>query len=137
MLKIVLLIVGLAAYGAYSLYSSYVPRTAATETDEAPSRGLLGAGVALGAKITGLATKDMPANGCNNEALSTTNLASLLDQLPVGQATVLRQLASASSSVSSFATWYNGEEGIGLCIPSQNLLVLLPDTMSGLLLAPK
>lgn len=136
MFKILLLILGLAAYGAYSLVSSFggnPDATAAAPTSASSGLGSWALSAASGA--VGLDTAPLPTTGCQENALSRDNLAELVSALPDVQREALLALIDKGAAAVT-VQWYSGPDGVGLCLPAQGKRVLLPavvtQTISGL-----
>lgn len=72
-----------------------------------------------------LALVELPEQGCSASLLSAEKLEELLLLLPPTQSEALGKLLNASSDVWQ-ASLYQGELGAGLCLPSKNTLVVLP-----------
>ncbi|HDR9103588.1 hypothetical protein [Paraburkholderia sp. A3RO-2L] len=138
MTKIVIAILALAAYGAYCLFGSSSPSSSSPAPDAviAPaseSSGLSG-GVAslasgLVAKTAGVQMLPMPQEGCSASVIAPTKVEALVDSLPAGQRAALATLMSASSGVWTLQL-YKGSQGIGLCLPARNALMLIPSGLS-------
>ena len=132
MFKILLLILALAAYGAYTLLGKFVPgavdagvaHVASGESSASSAAG----GIAWSAfsTITGLPAVPMPDTGCQSTTLTGETVDQILESLPEGQRILLRNMLETGGTLIP-VNWYNGELGIGLCVPSLKKLVVLPD----------
>ncbi|WP_146187160.1 hypothetical protein [Novimethylophilus kurashikiensis] len=136
-----LIILGLAAFGAYSLIEKMGGPAAPAETVAAAQQeglisGLGSMALKAAASASGIKTADLPEEGCSDSAMSADNVNSLLATLPEGQSQVLSDLLSSGSTILSIQM-YSGTLGMGLCIPAKNMVVLLPQkvqqSVSGIL----
>lgn len=67
----------------------------------------------------------LPYAGCFSSLLDPTKVVELLMTLPEAQRTALATVLESSAGVWT-AQLYKGEKGVGLCLPVQGVLVLLP-----------
>ena len=67
----------------------------------------------------------LPASGCLDSLLDPSKVVELLMTLPDAQRTALATVLDASAGVWT-AQLYKGEQGAGMCLPVQGVLVLLP-----------
>lgn len=81
-----------------------------------------------------LAVVDIPAVGCSSSILPKERVAALVAALPTDQAEGLSQLLDTGSGIWQ-AQLYLGEQGIGICLPARNALVLLPSAVKTMLVA--
>lgn len=133
-MRIILLILGLALYGAYALIEdltdSREAQSAAVET--APSSllsaplELAGAAFDAATGMAGLGSDALPEYGCSESLLSVENLETLIAALPAAQQEALVQVLNLSSSVWT-AQLYVGELGYGVCLPVHDKVLLLPE----------
>lgn len=135
MFRIFLVVLGLAAYGAYSLVErmagappSDVFQEAAATTGGGLST-LGGMAVSAVANMSGLTTAALPEVGCTQNTINQENLEILLAKAPEPQREALLKLIGKSSEALTLQ-WYSGELGAGLCLPSQGRVVLLPFEIS-------
>lgn len=140
-MKLILIILALAAYGAYSLFSPgtskpKAPAQLASVQSQATSAaegvmahlGISSAAdlaATAAAKVTGLEVQEIPETGCSDSALSPSQVLELLNTMPEAQRVAVAKLLDVSSSVWS-AQLYTGEGGVGLCLPAKGKLVRLP-----------
>lgn len=136
-MKFIVLILALAAYGAYSLLASIASSNSEPSLVAAPvassPKGLLSglsstaSDFVVGAaeSVTGLEVQPLPEFGCSGSALSPSQVLALIDQLPEAQRTTLAKLLDVSSPVWS-AQLYTSEAGVGLCLPGKGKLIKLP-----------
>lgn len=137
MFKFALLFLGLAAYGAYALVER-VAGTSPVAAVEAASRASIGFGsmaVDAVANLSGLQTAALPDTGCAANALSQDNLAELLANVPAEQQEALSRAVDLGTSAMAALQLYSGDLGVGLCLPGQNKVVLLPAKVSETLAA--
>lgn len=143
MFRFLLIILGLAAFGAYSLVEKAAGPGAAQTAVRTTSEGGLMAGLgnmALSAvaNASGVDTAPLPMTGCATSALSQDNINVLLSNLPETQSAALSQLLSSGTQALT-VEWYSGELGTGLCIPATNRVVLFPpqvaQTLNALLMS--
>lgn len=127
MFKVFLVILGLAAYGAYALVGAISNRPDAPVAPQASGFGSLAWSAV--AEATGLNTVPLPETGCQENTLSQSNLIVLAAALPDEQREALLRLADLSESA-VVVQWYSGSAGVGVCLPAQNRLVLLPQQAS-------
>lgn len=137
-MKLILLILALAAYGAYSLSARFqeasLPAVGAQEstiTTGGPTglANLSDRAFSYGAEVAGLSWQPMDPVGCQNaEALTPDRLNALIDSIPVGpQRDALAQLLAKLPQVP--LQLYQGSAGTGLCISAMNRMVLLPQNL--------
>ncbi|MBU9200413.1 hypothetical protein KTD31_03470 [Burkholderia multivorans] len=136
MTKIVIAILALAAYGAYCLFGSSPAQKPAPEAVTAPTSesGVLSRGVAslasgLVAKTAGVQMLPMPEEGCSTSVIAPTQVEALVNSLPAGQREALATVMSASSGLWTMQL-YKGSQGVGLCLPTRNTLMLMPSGLS-------
>jgi hypothetical protein len=134
MFRLLLLLLGFAAYGIYSFFnhvtgSAPVDVSAAatqpaviTDTSSAGSDGLI-SGIA--STMFGFRLLPLPDTGCSPSALPPERALALIQSLPEAQQVALAKTLNASSSVWSVQL-YTGDLGTGFCLPAQDKLVLLP-----------
>lgn len=138
-MRFLLLILALAAYGAYSLLTSFTgggsaapPKTQAqakqSEHSLFSADGLTGMATHAVASAVGVGMQPLPATGCSSSFVPATQVEDLLLTLPEGQRALLAKLMVGSSAVWS-AQIYKGEHGIGLCFPGQEKLLVLPSAV--------
>lgn len=137
MFKILLLIMGLAAYGAYSLVSSFGGnQDPAAAVSTSASSGLGSWALSAAAGAAGLDTDPLPATGCQENALSRDNLAELVSALPDVQREALLALIGKGAAAVT-VQWYSGPDGVGLCLPAQGKRVLLPAVVAQVFAGPQ
>lgn len=133
MIRAIVVVIALAAYGACALLGS-VQQPPAGDTAISAASGaqdgfsLSGAAdlaATTTAKMSGLALTEMPAEGCSSSVLSPQQVVELLDRLQEPQRLALAKLLDVSSAVWT-AQVYRGADGVGLCLPTQNRLLRLP-----------
>lgn len=139
-MKIILIILALAAYGAYSLFSpaaskvppelkAVVEKPAASATAGVMEQFGLSSATDLAAtaaaKVSGLGVEPLPVSGCSESALSPSQVLDLLNTMPEAQRVAVAKLLDVSSSVWS-AQLYSGDNGMGLCLPTKGKLVRFP-----------
>lgn len=129
MFKILLVILALAIYGAHSLLASFNGNP--PPSAEAPS-GLGAMALSAVAGATGISIAPLPDTGCQDSALSQDNLTEIFATLPDVQREALSRLIDWGASVVTVQL-YTGPDGIGLCLPAQGRLVLLPARASQVL----
>ena len=137
MFRILTLVLALAAYGAYTLLHNVTGTHAAkpevASAAEAASTfsfdsaaGLVGSATEF---ATGGALQPIPNEGCSDSALPPEQVMALLDKLPDTQRAALATVLNASSTVWTVQL-YHGDQGVGLCLPTQGKLLRLPGTTS-------
>lgn len=134
MFRFFLVVLGLAGYGAYSLVERMAgaPPTEIFQEASAATGGLSNLGgmaVSAVANMSGLTTAPLPDTGCAQGALNRENLEMLLDKAPEAQREALLKLIGKGSEALPLQG-YNGDLGIGLCLPTQRQVVLLPFDIS-------
>lgn len=143
-MRFIFIILALAAYGAYSLMSSFTghgpaapastPAAVAQGQKEAAPLfsldGLTNMATNAVASAAGVGMQELPKTGCSTSVVPATQVEELLESLPEGQRELLAKLM-VSSSVLWTAQVYKGEQGVGLCFPTQEKLLLLPGAASG------
>lgn len=135
MFRFLVVVLGLAAYGAYSLVERMAgaPPTQVIQDAAASTSGgfsnLGGMAVSAVANMSGLQTAPLPDTGCAQGALNQENLEALLEKAPEPQREALLALISKGTETMTIQ-WYNGSQGVGLCLPSQNKVILLPFDIS-------
>jgi hypothetical protein len=77
------------------------------------------------AQAAGMTLVPLPNVGCFSSLLDPAKVVELLMTLPDAQRTALATVLDASAGVWT-AQLYKGEQGAGLCLPVQGVLVLLP-----------
>lgn len=77
------------------------------------------------ASAAGLNIVSMPSTGCSNSLLAPERVMELLAILPDAQRAALVTVLDASAGVWT-TQLYKGSLGVGICIPTQQALVLLP-----------
>ena len=77
------------------------------------------------AQAAGMTLVPLPASGCFDSLLDPSKVVELLMTLPEAQRTALATVLDASAGVWT-AQLYKGEQGAGMCLPVQGVLVLLP-----------
>lgn len=142
--KIILMVLGLAVFGAHSLVerfapaptaaaeSSYAASERATEDPVAPSVKSLAATLTestVGAMLqsAGLNLQGHPAGGegCSQSILSADQLQELMAFLPPQQQDVLGKVLNTSAPIWT-TQLYAGRQGYGVCLPMQEKVLLLP-----------
>lgn len=123
--------ISLALCFAASL-TACVPTTAPDGTEISPSSAgyaLAAAGnLALSAaQAAGLQVAALPSSGCSTSLLDPNKVVELLMALPEAQRTALATVLDASSGVWT-AQLYKGDQGAGLCLPVQQVVILLPSS---------
>lgn len=138
MFFILLVFVALALYGGFAILEDLgASPTAAPnpEADGATSTPVSGLGplgdfaVRSVAGAAGVSLSGLPDEGCSTSMLSPVQVEELVMSLPEPQQIALAKVLTASASVWT-AQAYRGEKGVGLCLPQQNTLVLLPAGMA-------
>lgn len=139
MLKILLIVLALAAYGASSIFDKFSSPDAAAEAEAtessapaAPSllSSVTSMAVSAVSSASGVNIAAMPEEGCAAGALSEDKLAELFNSLPESQAELLRQLVDNSGASNLTVEWYSGELGTGVCVPAKQLVFLIPPTLT-------
>jgi len=77
------------------------------------------------AQAAGMQLAPVPAVGCSASLLAPERVVELLQALPDAQRTALATVLDVSAGVWT-AQLYKGELGAGLCLPVQQVVVLLP-----------
>lgn len=77
------------------------------------------------AAAAGMQFGPLPSEGCSTSLLEPAKVVELMQQLPEAQQTALATVLSASSGVWTVQL-YQGSQGVGMCLPVQQMLVLLP-----------
>lgn len=132
-MRILLVILSLALYGAYSLIerltdvsaAERAPTTATAFGPLAVAEDLAGATFNTVTSMAGLETGSLPESGCSESLLSAENLEQLISVLPEPQQVAMAQVLNMSSSVWT-AQLYTGTYGYGLCLPVHQRVILLP-----------
>lgn len=140
-MRFIVILLGLALYGLYALMSDVgaqfegkstgnspsaqvsTPPTGTSNTAESPL-GMVGSMVS---GITGVKAFAIPATGCSTSALPPEKVLELLNTVPEAQRGAVAKLLDSSSTVWS-AQAYTGPEGMGFCLPTKDLVVVLPHT---------
>lgn len=137
MLKILLIVLALAAYGASSLFekfSSPEQEEATAETREPATPSLMSSvtsmAVSAVSSASGVDIAAMPEEGCAAGALSQENLDELLNTLPESQAALLSQMLDSTGAANLSVEWYSGELGTGVCVPAKQLVFLFPSSIT-------
>ena len=134
--KIILMVLGLATYGAHSLVEALAPEPALTsptaqETAE-PSlaEGLTDSAVSAMLGSAGLTLTPHPAGGegCGQSILSAAQLQELVRVLPPEQQTLLANVLNTSAPIWT-AQLYTGLQGYGICLPMQERVLLVPEAV--------
>lgn len=129
MFRFLLLILGLAAFGAYSLLEKAAgpsaPAALATSSEGGFMAGLGNLALSAASNASGLNTAPLPETGCAASALSPENINALLNSLPDAQGAAVSALLANSSQMLA-VEWYSGELGQGICVPGINKVVLFP-----------
>ncbi len=130
MIRILLLVIGLAAYGAYSLMekaigTSPIDVAAADQTSTSLSELAINTAIAS----SGFKAAPLPDSGCVAGVLQPQNLEALLDQIPEAQRATAERLVGTVAAVAQVQA-YAGDQGLGVCLPGQQKLILLPDGIS-------
>lgn len=77
------------------------------------------------AQAAGMTLSPLPGSGCGASILEPSKVIELLMTLPEAQRTALATVLDTSAGVWT-AQLYKGEQGAGMCLPVQGVLVLLP-----------
>lgn len=77
------------------------------------------------AQAAGMQVGPIPSTGCSTSLLDPNKVVELLMTLPDAQRTALATVLDVSSGVWT-AQLYKGDQGAGLCLPVQQVVVLLP-----------
>lgn len=152
MFRILVAVLGLAAYGGYNLVTSISPdeqapavasrqATAPASAAGATAKSYLDmlpkdvGGFSLeSAKVfvadaataaVGVQMLDIPEVGCSESLISADRIDALLSTLPDTQRGVISAALSSGSTVWK-AQVYQGSLGFGLCLPVQSKLIVLP-----------
>lgn len=144
MFLFLLLVFGLALYGAASLLSSLTGSTPALPNASTPTaqvqqveqvpaadagvkQWLADSAMSMALSSAGLETTplDDAGVGCSSSIMSPTQVESLVFSLPEPQRGALAKVLVASSSVWT-AQLYSGPRGTGLCLPNQGRLIVFP-----------
>lgn len=106
----------------------------AEDTSQTSTLDPLSAGYALAqagalalsaAQAAGLQMVALPDSGCSTSLLAPERVAELLNMLPEAQRTALITVLDVSAGVWTVQL-YKGSQGTGICLPMQQILVLLP-----------
>lgn len=138
MLKILLIILALAAYGASALMDKFsapaeeAPASASVADSKSTSLASSLGSMAVSAvtSASGIDVAAMPLDGCARGALSQESIEELFDTLPEGQADMLRQMLASTGATNLTMEWYSGELGTGVCIPAKELVFLFPSAIT-------
>jgi hypothetical protein len=79
------------------------------------------------AAAAGMTMVPLPAMGCGTSLLEPQRVVELLYTLPEAQQTALATVLDASVGVWT-AQLYRGDQGVGLCLPVQQVLFILPSS---------
>lgn len=141
--KIILMVLGLAVFGAHTLVERFAPDPSAPQASALaePQDTALATGVsehsvaqaltesAVGAVLNsaGLSLQAHPSGGegCGQSILSAAELQELMRFLPPQQQEVLAKVLNTSAPIWS-AQLYMGHHGYGMCLPMQDKVLLLP-----------
>lgn len=142
--KIILMILGLAAFGGYSLMEKMVsPEQAQALQSSSNGPGLLATvgdyALTSVTDLAGLKATALPGDGCLPAVLPQENIDTILSLLTEPQQTVLRPWLDFGANSLAKVQGYVGTEGVGLCFPEQNRVIMLPqETLDAIkpLLAP-
>lgn len=77
------------------------------------------------ASAAGMQFVPLPDYGCSTSLLEPERVAELLYSLPEAQRTALATVLQTSAGVWT-AQLYRGDQGVGLCLPVQQALIVLP-----------
>ena len=142
--KIILMVLGLAIFGAYTLVERFAPApTTAADASYAATERATAALVApsvksLAASLTestvdamlqsaGLTFQGHPAGGegCSQSILSAAQLQELMAFMPPPQQDVIGKVLNTSAPI-WMTQLYAGRQGYGVCLPMQEKVLLLP-----------
>ncbi|KVP39539.1 hypothetical protein [Burkholderia ubonensis] len=137
MLRFVVVILAFALYGAYSLVGSLSTsskKEAAVEASQPASSSFsLGSAaemaVSAATRTAGMSLVPLPSRGCSDSILPAAAVETLVLSLPEPQRTALATVLNATSTVWT-AQLYKGEQGVGLCLPAHDKLIVLPASVS-------
>lgn len=136
MLRILIIILALAGYGAYSLLGSISdspvtpPQPIGGDASQPVSSGFSltsAADMAINAAAAtaGMQFAPLPPQGCSDSMLPPAKVEELVYSMPEPQRTALATVLNASSHVWT-AQLYKGDNGVGLCLPVPGKLIVLP-----------
>lgn len=128
MFKVLLVILGLAAYGAYTLLNNFSkPAEPAAAVESQRPSGLASLAMSAVEGVTGLSAAPLPPVGCQeNATLSRENMMALLDAMPEAQRETLLYWLTGDKVAMPMMQPYLGEQGLGVCLPAQDKVILLP-----------
>ncbi|KVP75515.1 hypothetical protein WJ96_07355 [Burkholderia ubonensis] len=134
MLRFVIVILAIALYGGYSLVGSLSGSGKQEETAQPASSGFsLGSAaemaVSAATRTAGLSLVPLPSEGCSDSIMPAAAVEALVLALPEPQRTALATVLNASSTVWT-AQLYKGEQGVGLCLPVHDRLIVLPASVN-------
>lgn len=111
---------------------SLVGCSSSTSTDTSQDPTAIGAALASAGNLAvsaaaavGMQFGPLPPEGCSTSLLEPEKVVELMQQLPEAQQAALATVLSASVGVWTVQL-YQGAQGVGMCLPAQQMLVLLP-----------
>lgn len=125
MFRILLILAVLTGYGGCSMLGSAPDPEDATGAPAKDLRSLASSALHSAQSLaSGVSTTTLPPTGCELDT-RMDHLDEILSQVPEAQRAALAQLLNSTQAVWTTQI-YRGELGLGVCIPTQNMLILLP-----------
>lgn len=131
--RLIYIILGLAAYGAYTLLTNLTGHQVVMPWQTAAPRtsSLAEHAIQLAASSAGLVFVALPATGCSPSVMSPSQVSEFVSAIPDPQRSALARVLSASSSVWTVQL-YRGSFGVGVCLPSVQRLLVMPKGLSAI-----